>query len=171
MLIGHSIAQSVHLMQRSSSRRNIPRKRSEGIFFCSGYWIVTFFLKKWRPVTESPSKRSRRVSLSSHFFRAMESFRSPRGGGVRVLGGEAVAPRQRLPQPRQQEHHDEEKAENPGEGDHACRPAGCRQDREGDDDDVDEPGRDHPLPPERHELVEAVPRERRAEPDVEEDEE
>src|SRR5512132_4035014 len=167
MLIGHSIAHSVHLMQRSSSSRNIPRKRSDGIFSCSGYWIVSFFLKKCRPVTESPSKRSRSASLSSHFFRAMESFRSPRRGGVDVFRGQPVAARQGLAQPRQEEEENEESPEDPGEDDHAGRPPRSRQDREGDDDDVDEAGRDHPLPAERHQLVEPVPRKRGAEPDVE----
>src|SRR5260221_9795360 len=117
MLIGHSMAQSVHLMQRSSSRRNIPRKRSEGIFFCSGYWIVTFFFQKWRPVTDSPSKRSRSVSLSSHFFRAIRStFHLSTVSRAARLRGQAVAPRQRLPQPREQEHRQEEHAEDPGQG-------------------------------------------------------
>ena len=47
---------------------------------------------------------------------------------------------------------------------------GSREDRQRDDDDVGERDRDHPLPPERHELVEPVARERRAEPDVGEEE-
>src|SRR5512135_2352635 len=93
MLIGHSIAQSVHLMQRSSSRRNIPRNRSEGSFFCSGYSIVTFFFSRCRPVTESPSKRSSRVIRSSHFFSATRlALHRMR------LGGEALAPGELLPE-------------------------------------------------------------------------
>src|SRR5512132_2813166 len=115
MLIGHSIAQRVHLMHRSSSKRNIPRKRSEGIFFCSGYWIVSFFLKKWRPVTERPSKRSRSVSLSSHFFRAIAVSPSGCLPGPGRLRRQPVAPGQRLPEPGEQKHHHEDQAEDPGE--------------------------------------------------------
>src|SRR5262249_57222937 len=138
MLIGHSIAQSVHLMQRSSSRRNIPRNRSDGIFFCSGYWIVTFFLKKWRPVTPRPSKRSSSAILSSHFLRAMASLSlsSPnRRRRVHVLGRQAVAPRQGLAKAREQEHQHEDRPEDPGEHDHPGGPPGCGQEREGHDDE------------------------------------
>src|SRR6266496_4288459 len=133
MLIGHSIAQSVHLMQRSSSKRNIPRKRSDGIFFCSGYWIVTFFFQKCLPVTERPSKRSSSVSLSSHFFRAIAV--SPSGGLPRPgrLRRQPVAPGQRLPQPGEQEHRREEQAEDPGEHHQAIRAAGSRENRNGHD--------------------------------------
>src|SRR5262249_21216801 len=163
MLIGHSIAQSVHLMQRSSSSRNMPRNRSDGSFFCSGYWIVTFFVTRCRPVTESPSKMSRSVILSSHFL----SIRRPSCGRGR-RGGQAVPAGKALAQPREQEEDDEEPAEDPGEDDHAGRPPGPEQERERHDDDVDERHRDEPLPSEPHQLVETVPRERRAEPDVDE---
>src|SRR5882724_7683933 len=43
MSIGQSLAQRVHLMQRSSSSRNMPRKRCEGSQRSSGYCTVTFF--------------------------------------------------------------------------------------------------------------------------------
>src|SRR6478672_9175251 len=167
MLIGHSIAQSVHLMQRSSSRRNIPRKRSEGSFFCSGYWIVTFFLKKCRPVTERPSKRSSSVSLSSHFFSAM----CPLLRNRRRYGREALAAGELLAQLRQKVHQHEQAPEDIREQKEAVAPAGRRENRERHHDDVRERDRDHPLPAESHELVEPVPRERRAEPDVAEQEE
>src|SRR6202162_5209508 len=136
MLIGHSIAQSVHLMQRSSSRRNIPRNRSEGIFFCSGYWIVSFFFQKWRPVTASPSKRSSSVSLSSHFFRAIRST-FQRGARLR---GQPVTASQRLAEPREQEHRDEENSEDPGERHEAVRASRSQEDRHRHDHDVDEGG-------------------------------
>src|ERR1700719_812556 len=157
MLIGHSMAQSVHLMHRSSSSRNIPRNRSEGIRFCSGYWTVTFLPKKWRPVTESPSKRSSRASLSSHFFRAMNSprpspsSRFPRAGRLRR---EAIPPRQRLSELREEEQGDKQGAEGPGEPHEAFRAARRQQDRDGDHHDVHERERDHPLPAERHQLFE-----------------
>src|SRR5579859_5816295 len=102
MLMGHSMAQSVHLMQRSSSSRNIPRKRSEGSFFCSGYWIVVFFLKKCRPVTPSPSNRSSRTILSSHFRRDM---RLPR-----------LRQREPAPEAGEDEHQGEESRQGPAQG-------------------------------------------------------
>src|SRR5215470_18653819 len=171
MLIGHSIAQSVHLMQRSSSRRNIPRNRSEGTFFCSGYWIVTFFLKKWRPVTERPSKRSSKVSLSSHFFSAMDlSLCDARL--VRALGhgGEPVSACELLTELREQPHDREETAEDPAEPNEPARRARRRQNRQGDDDNVRQRQRQQPLPPECHQLVEPVSRKRRTKPDVGKDE-
>src|SRR5215470_11470704 len=109
MLIGHSIAQSVHLMHRSSSRRNMPRNRSDGSRFCSGYSTVTFFLKRCRPVTDSPSNRSSSAILSSHFFSATASALHRMR-----LGRQALAPRQLLAQLREQVHHDEESPEDPG---------------------------------------------------------
>src|SRR5215831_5557407 len=108
MLMGHSMAQRVHLMHRSSSRRNMPRNRSDGSFFCSGYSIVTFFFRRCRPVTDSPSKRSRSAILSSHFFSATASALHRMR-----LRREALAPRQLLAQLREQVHHDEESPEDP----------------------------------------------------------
>src|ERR1700694_1417032 len=172
--MGRAIAQSVHVMQHSASSRNIPRNRSEGIRFCSGYWTVTFLPKKWRPVTERPSKRSSSASLSSHFFTAMNSprpsplSRFPRAGGFRR---EPVPPRQRLSELREDRHGDEQGAEGPGEPHEALRAARRQQDRDGDHHDVRERERDHPLPAERHQLVESVARESRTEPDVAEEKE
>src|ERR1051325_7596369 len=97
MLIGHSIAQRVHLMHRSSSRRNMPRKRSEGSFFSSAYWIVVFFVTRWRPVTPRPSKRSRSDSLSSQLLRLTRSPRLRRG--------------EPAPQPGEPEEQEEERSE------------------------------------------------------------
>src|SRR5262249_5694939 len=130
MLIGHSIAQSVHLMHRSSSSRNIPRKRSEGIFFCSGYWIVTFGRNRCRPVTESPSKRSSNVSCPSHFFIAIR--RSPLMPLRDLLRAardrrQAIAPGQQAAQPGEQEHQDEDSAEDPGEDEHPSSRSGGRE--------------------------------------------
>ena len=45
-------------MQRSSSSRNMPRKRCAGSQRSSGYWTVTFFLNRCRPVIPSPARRS-----------------------------------------------------------------------------------------------------------------
>src|SRR5215213_439866 len=64
MSIGQSLAQMVHLMHRSSSRRNMPRKRCAGSQRSSGYWIVTFFLNMFFPVIPSPENRSKSMILS-----------------------------------------------------------------------------------------------------------
>src|SRR4029453_1488697 len=161
MLIGHSIAQSVHLMHRSSSSRNIPRKRSEGSFFCSGYSIVTFFLTRWRPVTDRPSKRSSGRILSSHFFSAT-ALTLHRMRGRR----QAVPPHQGAPRLRQHEERREEPAEDPRQPHETGRAPREEQNGERDHQDVGQRQRNQPLPAQRHELVEAEPRKRRAEPDV-----
>src|ERR1700693_3103727 len=122
MLIGHSMAQSVHLMHRSSSSRNIPRKRSEGSLFSSGYWTVTFLWKRCRPVTDRPSKRSSSVIRSSQSFSAtccLSCCRGPADAGRH--GGETVALGKRPAEPGEQEKDHEEPAEQPGEDDHARR--------------------------------------------------
>src|SRR5512143_412121 len=175
MLIGHSIAQRVHLMQRSSSTRNIPRNRSEGIFFCSGYWTVSFLRNRCRPVTPSPSNRSSSTSRSSHFFRAMKrpfaDRRSCRFPSARRDRREPLPPAQRLSELGQQKAEHEQASEDPGERDQTGRPSRGGQDRRRDQDDVAQGDRDQPFPAKPHELVEAVAGKRRAEPDVAENEE
>src|SRR6266542_6534830 len=136
MLIGHSIAQRVHLIHRSSSRRNMPRKRSEGTFFCSGYWIVTFFLKRWRPVTDRPSKMSSSVIRSSQFFRAIGASCRRRPAHAGWLGREPIAPRQRSPELGEQEEEDEESAVEPREHDHAGRTSRPQKERRRHEHDI-----------------------------------
>src|SRR5215211_4096205 len=70
MSIGQSLAQMVHLMHRSSSRRNMPRNRCAGSQRSSGYWIVTFFLNMFFAVIPSPANRSRSMILSRKRFMA-----------------------------------------------------------------------------------------------------
>src|SRR5882724_10432564 len=64
MSIGQSLAQRVHLMQRSSSSRNMPRKRCEGSQRSSGYCTVTFFFIMFLAVIPKPAKRSSSMILS-----------------------------------------------------------------------------------------------------------
>src|SRR3979411_412808 len=71
MSIGQSRAQMVHLMQRSSSRRNMPRNRCAGSQRSSGYCTVTFFLNMFLPVIPSPANRSRSMILSRNRFSAL----------------------------------------------------------------------------------------------------
>src|SRR5512140_246705 len=162
MLIGHSIAQSVHLMQRSSSSRNIPRNRSLGSRAASGYSTVSAFRKRCRPVILRPAKMSRRRTSSQ---KLMSGLRLP---GADRRRNEARGGRLRRPEPG----HDEEGAggddpEDRAEDSEATHPA---ERREGDEDEVHERNRNEGFPPERHELVEPVARERPAEPDVDEEE-
>src|SRR5436305_15136401 len=71
MSIGQSRAQIVHLMHRSSSSRNIPRKRCAGSQRSSGYCTVTFFLNMFLPVIPRPANRSRSMILSRNRFSAL----------------------------------------------------------------------------------------------------
>src|SRR6185436_16871070 len=71
MSIGQSRAQMVHLMQRSSSRRNMPRKRCAGSQRSSGYCTVTFSRNRCLKVSPSPAKRSRSMILPKNLFMAL----------------------------------------------------------------------------------------------------
>src|SRR4029453_473849 len=71
MSIGQSREQIVHLMHRSSSSRNMPRKRSAGSLRASGYWIVTFFLNRLPSVMPHPAKRSSSITRSRAFLMAL----------------------------------------------------------------------------------------------------
>src|SRR4051794_19130313 len=68
MSIGQSLAQRVHLMQRSSSSRNMPRKRCDGSQRSSGYCTVTFFFIMFLAVMPNPAKRSSSMILSRKRF-------------------------------------------------------------------------------------------------------
>src|SRR6185436_7680058 len=71
MSIGQSRAQMVHLMQRSSSRRNMPRKRCAGSQRSSGYCTVTFSRNRCLKVSPNPAKRSRGMILPRNRFMAL----------------------------------------------------------------------------------------------------
>src|SRR6185295_16089283 len=71
MSIGQSLAQMVHLMQRSSSSRNMPRKRCAGSQRSSGYCTVTFFFIMFLKVIPRPAKRSRSMILSANRLSAL----------------------------------------------------------------------------------------------------
>src|SRR5262249_12897055 len=107
MLIGHSIAHSVHLMQRSSSSRNIPRNRSGRYLLLLGVRDLHFLLEEGGPVPPEPLKemgggRFVEPFLQRHGFLFPVIISTRRRRGVHVLRREPVATRQRLPQPRQQ---------------------------------------------------------------------
>src|SRR4029453_13629901 len=123
MSIGQSRAQSVHLMQRSMSSRNMPRKRLAGSSRSSGYCTVTFFFSMCLKVRPSPANKSSSKMRS----------RNPLTALIRLPPGQPQL------HPAGQEH------------------VGKRQ-------------RDHPLPAQVHELVEAITREGAAKPDVDEEE-
>src|SRR3990172_2342376 len=122
MSIGQSRAQIVHLMQRSASRRNMPRKRSAGSQRSSGYSTVSLRRRRWRPVIPKPAKRSRSITRSRNLFSARIKLSS------------------------EQDLHQ----------------AGR--------EDVEKSERQHPLPAQLHQLIEAIAREGATEPDVQEEE-
>src|SRR5262245_24037105 len=126
MSIGQSRAHSVHLMQRSMSSRNMPRKRLAGSMRSSGYWMVTFLRRMCLKVNPRPAKRSSSKMRSRNRLTALIAVTS-------------LAPGQPQLHRAGQEH-------------------------------VGERQRDHPLPAQVHELVEAIAREGAAEPDVDEQE-
>src|SRR4030095_4801214 len=71
MSIGQSLAQMVHLMQRSSSSRNMPRQRCDGSQRSSGYSTVTGFFHMFLKVMPRPANRSRSMILSANRFSAL----------------------------------------------------------------------------------------------------
>src|SRR3989337_2064126 len=98
MSIGQSREQIVQLMQRSSSSRNMPRKRSDGSLRVSGYWIVTFFLNRLPSVIESPAKRSSSITRSSRLLTALMRSLFPGAPSQRELddsGRDHVGERER----------------------------------------------------------------------------
>src|SRR5213596_3316060 len=112
--------------------------------------MVTFGLNSSRNVVFSPSNMSRSRKRSVHFgFGYSTSMRNHLG--LRT-------------EQEEQRERDDDHAGN-GEGDLAAV-ARQREDDDAGDEYVGQRQRNHPLPPELHELIETKAREGRAEPDV-----
>ncbi len=77
----------VHLMHRSSSSRNMPRKRCAGSQRSSGYWTVTFFLNMFFAVMPRPANRSRSMILSRNRLDGAHRS-SPRRASSLISAGE-----------------------------------------------------------------------------------
>src|SRR5256885_16191587 len=144
MSIGHATAHNLHAMQRSNEKRNIPRNRLAGSRRSSGYRIVTFGRNSSRIVVFRPSSmsrtRNRSLQLGFGYSTCMHPLRF--------------------------RFHVEDHGAKRGDADPVHQPFLSGQNEDRSDEDVSERERNHPLPAEVHQLVEAEAGEGRAKPDV-----